>query len=227
MTTTLSASDYKERLIALQSHFDKRKGSRDQIIKQKDELGVNIILKRDELAGLNETRILLEKTSVYARSYAKTKLEEIVTNALQYIFTSDFRFEIDLTESGGKPQADFFVVSLQDGIEVRNRPEDSRGGGVVDIISLALRWAVLQIHADPKMNGPMMLDEPGKHVSEDYAIKLAVFLKQMSQHFKRQIIMVTHQPHLAMSADNLFEVEIKGGKSIVSGIGAGSGVTGP
>ncbi len=223
MTTMPSASEYKQRLTALQSHFDSRKGQRDQLIQQKAELTFEIASKQYELKGLEEARILLQQTSVTARDYAKTKLEEIVTNALQYIFTSDFRFEIELGESGGKPQADFFVVSLQDGIEVRNRPEDSRGGGVVDIISLALRWAVLQIHADPKMNGPMMLDEPGKHVSEDYAIKLAVFLKQMSQHFKRQIVMVTHQPHLAVAADNLFEVELKGGKSIVSGVSSGAG----
>ncbi len=74
---------------------------------------------------------------------------------------------------------------------------------------------MLQLYNEPKLQGPIILDEPGKHVSEEYAIRLATFLQHASQHFKRQIVMVTHQQHLAEVADKAFQVEIRGGSSQV------------
>ena len=79
---------------------------------------------------------------------------------------------------------------------IKTKPEQSRGGGVIDIISLALRIAFLQIHK-PKIEGPLILDEPAKHVSEDYIFNVADFLKRASEMFNRQIIIVTHNNHLS------------------------------
>jgi DNA repair exonuclease SbcCD ATPase subunit len=97
----------------------------------------------------------------------------------------------------------------------RTKPIDSNGGGIVDMISIALRVAILEIHSDPRINGPIILDEPGKHVSEDYVEKMALFLKYLSSHFNRQIIMVTHQQSLSELSDKSFQVLINGGVSCV------------
>src|SRR5205085_2335643 len=110
----------------------------------------------------------------------------------------------------------FYVTSEYNGESVRTKPEDARGGGVIDIISIALRVALLQIHNQPNIRGPIILDEPGKHVSSDYTIKLAEFLKQINQTFDRQIIISTHQQDLANIADTMIKVDLKGGKSVVS-----------
>lgn len=87
----------------------------------------------------------------------------------------------------------------------------------MDIISLAIRIAMMQIH-DPKIDGPLILDEPAKHVSDEYIVNVADFIKQISTTFKRQIIMVTHNNHLLQSADACYKVTINDGISIVEPI---------
>jgi hypothetical protein len=105
--------------------------------------------------------ILLQKTSDYARSQMKTTIEYIVTNALQVVFGQEIRFEVELGTRAGAPTAEFYVV---DEAGLRYKPMDARGGGLVDVICTALRLSVLELY-QPKIDGPLILDEAGKHVS--------------------------------------------------------------
>ncbi|MCR3957007.1 MAG: ATPase, partial [Gudongella sp.] len=89
------------------------------------------------------------------------------------------------------------------------------GGGVVDIVSLALRISFMQTHK-PSIEGPLILDEPAKHVSEEYIYNVGDFVRQSSSMFNRQIIMVTHNSHLAALSEDAYRVELKGTESSVS-----------
>lgn len=161
-----------------------------------------------------QTRILLQETGAYAREQARQQLAMLVTNALQYVFGPGLRFEVEVGEHGGKPVAEFYVVSEADGVPVVTRPQDARGGGVVDVVSLALRVALLQA-LKPPLPGPLILDEPAKHVSEDYIVPVVQFLQSVSDLFARQIIMVTHNTHLTESADAGYAVRLVNGRSHV------------
>ncbi|MDT8858951.1 ATP-binding protein [Alkalihalobacillus sp. MEB130] len=164
-----------------------------------------------------KARVLLQQSAEYAREQAKQQIETLVTNALQYVFGPLFSFQIELEEHGNKAVAEFYVVSEYEGIKVKTRPQDSRGGGVVDIVTLALRVALIET-VQPRREGPLLLDEPGKHVSGDYVLYLYEFLKSLSTMFNRQIIMITHNYHLAQSGDLSYEVSIKDGISEVTKI---------
>lgn len=160
---------------------------------------------------LSKVKILFEKTAEYAREQSKKQVEDLVTKCLEFIFETDIEFLIELSTSRDIPVADFFVQNnYPEGYSVKAKPELSSGGGVVDIISLALRIAFIQIH-QPRLDGPIILDEPGKHVSDDYIFNLGEFLKKSSTLFNRQIIMVTHNPHLSQISDKSFNVSIKNG----------------
>ncbi|WP_332630596.1 ATP-binding protein [Halalkalibacter flavus] len=164
-----------------------------------------------------KARVLLQQSAEYAREQAKQQIETLVTNALQYVFGPLFSFQIELEEHGNKAVAEFYVVSEYEGVKVKTRPQDSRGGGVVDIVTLALRVALIET-VQPRREGPLLLDEPGKHVSGDYVLYLYEFLKSLSTMFNRQIIMITHNYHLAQSGDLSYEVSIKDGISEVTKI---------
>lgn len=170
----------------------------------------------ENIDTLEKTNILLQKTGEYAREQAKKQIEGLVTNCLQYIFDDNIEFQIDIHEAYGKPNAEFYVITKGEEI-IKTKPQESRGGGVIDIISLALRIAFLQIH-NPQVYGPLILDEPAKHVSEDYIFNVSEFLKQVSEMFNRQIIMVTHNNHLASIADIAYRVELNGSMSVISRI---------
>jgi DNA repair ATPase RecN len=99
---------------------------------------------------------------------------------------------------------------------VRNEPQQSRGGGINDIVAAALQVATMVVYNSPKIQGPIILDEPGKHVSEDFVAKFGEFLAFISKTFNRQINMVTHQPYLAETADRTLYSQLVGGKTQVT-----------
>jgi hypothetical protein len=143
-------------------------------------------------------------------------MEKVVTRALQSIFGPDFSFKIEMDEAGGKPIARFLVCSPgENGELIENEPQDSRGGGINDIVAFALQVAVMVVYNEPKIQGPIVLDEPGKHVSEEYVVKFGEFLDFISKTFNRQIFMVTHQPHLALTADKTLISQMVGGKTVI------------
>jgi DNA repair exonuclease SbcCD ATPase subunit len=163
---------------------------------------------------LEQVRVLLQKTSDYAREQSRQKIESLVTNCLQYIFDSSIEFRIEMNEVRGRSEAEFYVVSKFNGEVIKTKPQEARGGGVVDIVSLAIRVAMLQC-SSLEIDGPIILDEPAKHVSDEYITQVAEFLKQISEMFNRQVIMVTHNRHLSEIANRAFRVELKNSRSVV------------
>ncbi len=194
----------KGKLQVISQNFENTKKELDKEIKYEDLL-TKVIL-------------LFQKTATYAREQSKRQIEDLVTRCLQFIFETDIEFLIELSEKRSVPNAEFYVRSNYDeGYSIITKPELERGGGVVDIISIALRIAFIQLHK-PVLQGPIVLDEPGKHVSEDYIFNLGDFLSKSSSLFKRQIIMVTHNAHLAQICDKSYSVDIKNGVSCVEEI---------
>lgn len=206
--------DLDNYLLEAKNHLSREQGKSDKLKEQLESNNSKVIKINLELDLLSKVSILFQKTSEFAREQAKSQIESLVTKCLQFVFDSDIKFLIEIEELRGKANAEFYVVNEVDDILIKTKPELSRGGGVVDIVSLALRIAFLQIHK-PKIQGPLILDEPAKHVSEEFVFNVADFLKQTSELFNRQIIMVTHNNHLAAIGTNAYKVELKGSISSV------------
>lgn len=178
---------------------------RDELARQKEELTRQVQLCR-QVEGV------LRRLGLAARTRVCAHLEAVVTKALQYVYGPEFSFEIEHTERRGRPSVEFYVVSQG----IRNRPQEARGGGVVDTVSLALRIAVLTLFRRPYLNGPLILDEPGKHLDAQGAVRLGEFLAFISRAFRRQIIVVTHHEAVAAYADHTYQVLYVDGISRVS-----------
>lgn len=190
------------------------KGRKEQLEEQIKIIEDNLKIGENDIDVFEQVRILLQKTSDYAREQSRIRIEALVTNCLQYIFDSSIEFKIEISEARGRPEAEFYVISQVNGETIKTKPQEARGGGVVDIISLALRLAMLQC-SSVEINGPIILDEPAKHVSDEYIVQVAEFLKQISLMFDRQVIMVTHNRHLVEIADKAFKIEQNEGKSSI------------
>lgn len=204
-------------LIKLKEHLARESGKRDKIKEQLELSKTSLVQIEGSLDLLSKVCILFQKTSEFAREQSKNQIESLVTKCLQYIFETDIKFLIEIEEQRGKSNAEFYVVNEVEDMLIKTKPELSRGGGVVDIVSLALRIAFLQTHK-PKIEGPLILDEPAKHVSDEYIFNVADFLKQTSELFNRQIIMVTHNDHLASIGNDGYRVELRGSESTVTRI---------
>lgn len=184
-------------------------------IKKNKENGIENLKKKRE--NLDKARIFLIKSAEYQRQQIKTEFEEMVSQALQYILEEEIYFEIDIHETRGRAEAEFFIKSIRNGVTTRTGIESSRGDGVADIVGLALSIAQIEC-ANPKNKGPLVLDEPAKQVSAEHIENIGKFLKEISEAFDRQIIMITHIHKLGDIADAKFEVKLEGTESKVTRI---------
>lgn len=169
------------------------KGKRELLEKQREEAVGKQTEAKNQLGVFGMVQILLQKTSDYARQQVKTRIEDIVSEALNVVFGGNHRFMIELSLKGNQPVAEYYLNDETTLTKLEN-PDYDRGGGKVDIIALALRLAVGEME---NVDGPLFLDEVGKHVSKEYAPAVAYFLKEYSANFGRQIILITHNADLA------------------------------
>ena len=155
----------------LKHKYEKRMNTLAQAKAERALLEQQMITEETKIASkmtrknhLGEVQALLVNTADEAREVGRQRLEKVVSRALQFVFGSDFSFEIEMTDIGGKPAARFLVCSVgENGEVVKNEPQESRGGGINDIVATALQVAVMVVYNEPKIQGPILLDEPGKH----------------------------------------------------------------
>lgn len=192
-------------------------GVRDLLVKQMREKETALARAQEDIDMWEQVQLLFTKVSEFAREQLKSRIEEVVTAALLAVFGEGFTFRINIRQVGGQPAADWQVISQYGDVEVAASPEDARGGGITDVVSLALRLAMLEL-VRPKAGGPVILDEPAKMVSAEYAGSLAYFLKSYGARTGRQVIMVTHNSKLAEVADKSYLVTQENGVSEVRAI---------
>lgn len=198
----------------LQKLYISEKTKKKMLEDTKDKLTDELLRLTNDVDVLEKVIILFQKSAEYAREQAKIRIETLTTNSLQYIFKSDYKFEVDIKDQRNAANAEFYIVEENENGIVKTKPEISNGGGIVDIVSLALRLAFME-NADPRINGPLILDEPAKHVSEEFTFDIGDYLIEFSKSTGRQIIMITHNPHLAALSDNIYKVSQVDGISVL------------
>lgn len=108
---------------------------------------------------------------------------------------------------GPKASYEFFIKTTINGEESLQSPKDANGGGFVDIISVAAKYAYLELFNDPKIQcGTVFLDEPGKMIDEQRSIKFAEYIKELGKNYNKQTIMITHNTSLKDIADQTYYV---------------------
>ena len=205
MLSSYRITSTKADVTRLKTKLLQDKAKKDLLIQHKQKALDAITEATEQIGIFDKVQILLQKTSEYARQQAKDRIESVVSEALNVVFGGNHSFVIDLGRRAGQPVADYW---LNDGSTFTKleKPDYDRGGGKVDIISLALRLAIGEMEG---ITGPMFLDEVGKHVSKEYAPNVAYFLKQYSAQFNRQIVLITHNADLAEIGETSISVTRK------------------
>jgi DNA repair exonuclease SbcCD ATPase subunit len=178
----------KNKYESIREVFFSKKGKEEQLRERKSQLEVQLQRILDNIDLLDKVGVVLKKASEYAREQSRLHIESLVTNCLQFIFNSSLEFKIEINEVRSRPEAEFYVITKINDQIIKTRPQDSRGGGVVDVVSLAIRIAMIE-YGSMNINGPIILDEPAKHVSDDYIVKWLSF-KADKYLVKRQVIII-------------------------------------
>lgn len=183
----------------------------DSIVNQMTSIDSLISTCQSNLKTKEELNTILINSAKAMRDKAKTDFEKIVTDALQFVTQDNTcKFVIEESVIRGKPAYEFYIETIVDGEVSRKKPEDSCGGGFVDIISVTGKVAYLKIFNNPRiMNACFKMDEPGKMISSAMSIKFAEYIKFLGKQFGLQIIMITHNENIASIADQTFYVNKK------------------
>ncbi len=189
--------------------FKTAKVKYNMYLAEKKRLEEELSENRAQVDIYNKVKILLQETGDYARHQAKTKIENIVNQGLQVVFGGNPKFTIETTVKNNLPAIEFYLE--EEGTKIQlEKPDYSKGGGKIDVISLSLRLALIELE---KIPGPVLLDEIGKHVSLEYSSNVAYFLKEYSEAFNKQIILVTHNKNLAEIGDIKYRISFEKGSS--------------
>ncbi len=160
--------------------------------------------KEDEVT-YTEAVELLSLVQKVTRDKIKNSFENIVTQALNYIYESDeYSFHLEFSRRGNLQELDMAV-------QTPDKPESldllkTDAGGTKNIVSLALRIVLMEV-ASPRIQGFVISDESFANLSRNNRERACQFLKEINQKMGRQIIIITQHEEMLESADKLIEVK--------------------
>lgn len=196
-------SKLKSILSEAESKYNSMRGQVELLESQMNEGYDKIKALEDKNLDYKKCIELLMILDADSKTTLKKYFEEIVTYALQYIFNDKYKFQLMFGRRGNSQEIDF-LLETPNSTDLHD-PLISSGGGILDILSLALRISLMEL-TRPRIPGFLVLDEPFKHLSDNYIDMAGEFLRAINLRIKRQIILVTHKEPLINFADNKIKI---------------------
>ena len=190
-----------DRLLRLQYRQDALADRREASIASRGAL------EADKLV-IEEAAVCLQQAAKETQNLLKVRIEDMVQAALDIVFPGRYVFETEFVTR--RDQIEFDIWLSKDG--TRMNPLDSNGGGVVDVLSSALRTACWTLSGA----APILLqDEPYKHIRGAARQRLGDMQAALSELLGLQIVMVADLQDTGMAAARHFDVSIHARKSQV------------
>lgn len=183
---------YNRKLGQLESLRERLTSSNAKIVELTDKEDVTL-----------KASLFLQSLSDQTRLQVLDKISGIVTEALQTVKDKNLVFTMQLVTKANQPTLEMGILDKLSGqtYDVIN----SFGGGICDIVSLALRVALL-VKWQPSLSRVLILDEACKHVAIKDQELLSTFVRKLSEALNVQFIWISHSDILQQAAHKIFEV---------------------
>jgi len=149
----------------------------------------------NELKGRYETivqaRSIAQSVASSMQAQCFDQFAAVVTKCLATAIGSRYKLQLNYTQKAGKTQVELL---LKDGEELLD-PMDDTGGGVVDIVSFALRIAAM-VMKKPASRSLFILDEPFRFLSEEHREAAQRLVQELADELDCQFLIVTHMEEL-------------------------------
>jgi len=187
-----SIKNLEENVASLKGKVEVLEQNYQESTEKLSELKSNQIINTKSVELLN----IVQKST---KELIKDIFETITTHALQYVHQSnDYKFELDFGKRGNIPEMNFCIKTPN--MQESHNILETRGGGSCDIISLALRFVLLEVSQN---KGFLFLDEPAKMLDNpETAKKMIEFVKETQSKTNRQIFWITHRDEVVESVLN-------------------------
>ncbi|MDD4931828.1 MAG: hypothetical protein PHG66_06835 [Candidatus Colwellbacteria bacterium] len=161
---------------------------------------------KKNLENLMKARWTVTEVQRLTQERFKHRVETLVTMVIRSIFEDrEFGFELAFEEKRNQMEVKPIVYEMIDGQKhVYENPEDDYGGGLVDVISFALRIVMWSLE-NPKSRNVIILDEPMKNMGSLILLG-GQMLSEIAHKLGLQLIIITHDQELIDIADRSYHV---------------------
>lgn len=200
----------------IQAFVQERKLQKQVLQKQLDNQSSNKHALQNRYDDLVEARRIISEAARSTQLQFQGFVESLVTMAIQTVFPEQqYRFVMEFDLKANRSEINLLV---QQGEKEPYRPEDEQGGGLLDVLSFALRVVMWSLEK-PRSRPVFVMDEPFRYCGKLTSLA-GNMMKEISQKLGIQIIMVTHEDSLSEIADKSWLVKReKGGWSNVQAVG--------
>ena len=190
-------SEIKKQCNKIERHLIALEAERDTLLALLKEQEAKLLDLETQKDHNKKGQIFLRLKAADTRIAALATIEEIVTAALQEIYGEDYIFTMEMKEVSTKEGENTGLFTILPCIEkmvngklVKRPIKGSNGGGVLEIISVLLRFAFGTYN---NYGGIYVLDEALSAVSKDGVMeKLLIFLDRYIKELGLQVILITH-----------------------------------
>jgi DNA repair exonuclease SbcCD ATPase subunit len=155
-----------------------------------------------------KAQVILQQAADNVQKGIRDALTVLCTTALNDVFPDkQLSFVVEFVPQKHTTAVEMYIE--EDGI--RYDPLESRGHGIADLLTFALRVSIMALQ--PTMRKVLIMDEPFTRISEEHRERAIEFVKEVSEKAGIQIILVTHIPELAEKADKVYKVTMVDGVS--------------
>jgi predicted ATPase len=193
----MTRSELEKEYKVLEKEINQLKFTRDALIKTIDEKKKQLEEDIVEKANLQKASIFYKSKAQDTREgYIKT-INQNISHLIKRMYGEDYEFgfiyDEKAQEKGEKIGFNLMpaITNTVNGKRVTTYSMDSRGGGILETISVFLRWVFLQMDG---YKGPLILDESWSAVSADEKMEMLIdFIKEYVAETNSQLIFVTHR----------------------------------
>lgn len=149
-----------------------------------------------------EARTVFTSVLEKIQEETKARIEGLVTLAIQSVFESeDIFFKIKFEQKNNRVYAVPLIVENDQEYE----PEEDMGGGIIDVISVALRIILWHMET-PRKRNILILDEPFRFTGK-LVPKAGEMLKYIAKNLNLQVVMVSHDDDLIEICDRVYIIK--------------------
>lgn len=199
------------RIQEIRKQYERQVGEKRQIEKSLAQISIDIKEQKRDLRRHEQAREIIRQVGLKTQQQLQYHISDITSLSLEAVFPDPYKLIVEFVERRNKIECDLYFEREENKIN----PLLAAGGGAVDVASFALRVACWAIQR-PKSRNVLILDEPFRYLSTNLLPKAGEMLKQISEKLKLQIIMVSHAEELIESADKVFQIKIRKGKSQIN-----------
>lgn len=167
-------------LVAKVSEFKGRRWTADREL---EKAKASLEESNRRLASMTELKAVVQEVAKLTQDRLRLRFEAIVQACIDAVFPGCYIFKMEFVSRRGQVEVDMWLD--KDGTKMD--PLDSNGGGLVDVMSMALRLCCLTLSKNSNM---LLLDEPFGHLRGAARERLGALLAIVSDKLGIQMLMV-------------------------------------